>query len=74
MLCCVRAVNAADARLWVRFLFEEMKYLIFPFRRSGNEAKRGVEFRHITRYASRIRQKVGKGSILVGTEGLLLRS
>ena len=43
---------------------EEMKYLlkfIFPFLRSGVEVKRGVEFCHSTRNASRIRQKVGNG-------------
>ena len=34
---------------------------IFPFLRSGVEAKRGVEFCHSTRDASRIRQKVGNG-------------
>ena len=40
------------------------KYLftfIFSFLRFGIEAKRGVEFRHSTRNASRIRQKVGNG-------------
>ena len=50
--------------LWVRSPLEEMKYLlkfIFPFLRSGVEAKRGVEFCHSTRNASRIRQKVGNG-------------
>ena len=39
-----------------------MKYLlkfIFSFLRSGVEAKRGVEFCHSTRNASRIRQEVG---------------
>ena len=48
-------------RLWVRSLLEEMKYLlrfIFPFLRFGVEAKRGVEFCHSTRNASRIRPKV----------------
>ena len=48
--------------LWVRSPLEEIKYLlkfIFPFLRSGVEAKRGVEFCHLTRNASRIRQKVG---------------
>ena len=47
--------------LWVRSPLEEMKYLlkfIFPFLRSGVETKRGVEFCHLTRNASRIRQKV----------------
>ena len=34
---------------------------IFPFLRSGVEVKRGVEFCHLTRKASRIRQKVGNG-------------
>ena len=50
--------------LWVRSLLEEMKYLlkfIFPFLRSGVEAKRDVEFGHSTRNTSRIRQKVGNG-------------
>ena len=50
--------------LWVRSPLEEMKYLlkfIFPFLRSGVEVKRGVEFCHSTRNASRIRQKVGNG-------------
>ena len=43
--------------LWVRSPLEEMKYLlkfIFPFLRSGVEAKRGVEFCHSTGNASRI--------------------
>ena len=50
--------------LWVRSPLEEMKYLlkfIFPFLRSGVEAKHGVKFCHSTRNASRIRQKVGHG-------------
>ena len=48
--------------LWVRSSLEEMKYLlIFPFLRSGVEAKRGVEFRHSTRNASRTQRKVGNG-------------
>ena len=50
--------------LWVRSLLEEMKYLfkfIFPFPRSGVQAKRSVEFRHSTRNASKIRRKVGNG-------------
>ena len=48
--------------LWVRSPLEEMKYLlkfIFPFLRSGVEAKRDVEFCHSTRNVSRIQQKVG---------------
>ena len=50
--------------LWVRSSLEEMKYLpkfIFPLIRPGVEAKRGVEYCHSTRNASRIRQKVGNG-------------
>ena len=43
-------------RLWVRFPLREMDYLIFSFPRSGNEVKRGVEYRD---NAPRIRQKVG---------------
>ena len=44
-----------------------MKYLlkfIFSFLRSGVKVKRGVEFCHLTRNASRVRQKVGNGSVL----------
>ena len=50
--------------LWIRSPLEEMKYLlkfIFPFLGSGVEVKRGVEFCHSTRNASRFRQKVGNG-------------
>ena len=50
--------------LWVRSPLEEMKYLlkfIFTFLRSGVEAKRGIELCHLTRNASRMRQKVGNG-------------
>ena len=50
--------------LWVRSPLKEMKYLhkcIFTSLRSGVEAKRGVEFCHVTCNASRIRQKVGNG-------------
>ena len=46
--------------LWVRSLLEEIQYLfkfIIPFLLSGVEAKRGVEFRHSTCNAFRIRQK-----------------
>ena len=45
-----------NARIGVQFPFEEKIYLfifIFEFLRSGVEAKRGVEFRHSTRNASR---------------------
>ena len=50
--------------LWVRPPLEEMKYLlkfIFPFLRSGAEVKRGDEFHHSTRNASRTRRKIGNG-------------
>ena len=50
--------------LLVRSPLEEMKYFlkyILPFLRSGVEVKRGVEFCHSTRNASKIRQKVGSG-------------
>ena len=43
---------------------EEIKYLfkyIFSFFRFGVEAKRGVEFRHLTRNAFSIRRKMGNG-------------
>ena len=48
--------------LWVRYPPEEMKYLftfLFSFLRSGVKAKRGVEFRHSIRNASKIPRKVG---------------
>ena len=57
-----QSVTVKTDWLWVRDLLEEMKYLfkfIFPFLRSGVEAKCGVEFCHSTRNASRIWQKVG---------------
>ena len=45
-------------REWVFYKFnkdeEEMKYSIISFLRSGNEAKRGVEFRHSTYNISKI--------------------
>ena len=50
--------------LWVRSPFEEIKYLLtckFSFLRSGVEVKRGVEFCHSTRNASRTRRKVRNG-------------
>ena len=47
-------------RVWVRFRFVNMKYFIFSFPRSGNKAKHGVEFHHLTHNASKIRQKVKK--------------
>ena len=49
--------------LWVRFPFEDINYLILSFSRCGNEVNRGVEFRHSTRNASRIRRKVGDTAI-----------
>ena len=48
---------------WVRFSLEEIKYLIFSFPLSGNEAKRGVDFRYFTRNASRIWRK-GEDEVL----------
>ena len=52
-----QACDCKRDRLWARFPFEEVKYLIFSFRRSGVGAKRGDK----TRNASRIWQKVGSG-------------
>ena len=40
-------------RLCVRFQLEEIKYSVFLFSRSCNEAKRGVDFDYSTRNASR---------------------
>ena len=47
--------------MWVWFPLEEIKCLLFSFLHSGAEAKWGVELRHSTRYACRIRRKVGTG-------------
>ena len=50
--------------LWVRVPLDEMKYLLtflLSCLRSGVKAKRGVEFCHSTRNASRTRRKVGNG-------------
>lgn len=47
----------ALVRLWGRFPLEEMKIfkmITILFLCSGNEAKRGLEFRHSTRNASRV--------------------
>ena len=43
------------------------KYLIFSFPRSGNKAKCGVKLRQSTRNASKVRRKVEKKSVLMGT-------
>ena len=48
----------------------EVKYFIFSFSHSGNEANGGVEFRHSTRDAFRILREVMKGNVLIGTECL----
>ena len=47
--------------LWIRSPLEEMKYLTVSFLRSDDEAKRGVECHHSTRYASRIRRRMESG-------------
>ena len=50
-----QACDCKRALLRVQFPFEEIKYLIFSFPRSGNNAKYGVEFRHSKDDASKIR-------------------
>ena len=50
-----------------------MKYFIFSFTSCGNQIKRGVEFQYLTYNASRILQKKGNGSGLIGTESLNTR-
>ena len=45
--------------------FDGMKYLTSAFPRSGDKAKRGVEFRHSTRNVPRIQRKMGSGSVLM---------
>ena len=49
--------RATVNKLWVRFPLD-VKYLIFSFSRPGNEAMRGVEFRHRTHNTSRIPRKM----------------
>ena len=41
--------------------YEENNFLMFLFPRYSNGAWRGVEYRPSTRYASKIRRKVGNG-------------
>ena len=53
-------LNNIYDRLWVRSRLEEIKYLIFSFSRPGNYANRGNSIRN----ASRIRPKMGNGSVL----------
>ena len=50
--------------LLVRSPLGDMKYLfkfIFPFHRSGDKVKQGVDFSHSIRNASRILRKLGNG-------------
>ena len=50
-----------NVTVWIRAPLAKMKYLlkfIFPFLRSGVEAKLGVEFRHSTRIAFRFQRKL----------------
>ena len=47
---------------------KDILYIFFLFHYSGDEAKRGVEFRHSKHKASRFWWKLGKGSVLLGTE------
>ena len=47
-------------------LFEEMKYLILSFLRSGVRAKRGIEIHHSTSNAFRIWQKLGSLHLCAG--------
>ena len=54
-------------------LLRKVKYLIFLFSRSGDEIKRGVEFRHSTSNASRIRRKARNVNVLMETEYLNAR-
>ena len=61
LFCCIEASRSAKAQsMTVKSTgcgFHPHSRNIFL--RSGVEAKRGVEFRHSTRNASRIRRKVG---------------
>ena len=53
-----------DVWLWIRSALEEIEYLlkcIFSYFCSGVKVNRGVEFRHSTRNASRIRLKMRNG-------------
>ena len=50
-----------------------IKYLLFSFLRSGNEAKRVVEFRLWTSNVLRIQRKVGNENVFIGTECLNTR-
>ena len=60
----IRPYDCKHDWLWVRYLFEGNKifeiefnsFFLFLFPRSGNGAKRAVEFHHSTGNAARIRQ------------------
>ena len=65
--------EACDCKLnslWIWFPLWKINYLIFWFLLSDNKANCGVNIRHSTRNASRIRRKVGNGSVLIGKECL----
>ena len=47
----------------VMCLTRETIFLIFSLFRSGNEAKRGIEFRHLPRSTPRIQRKVENGRL-----------
>ena len=51
------------------FKFHSLKYLIFSFSHPDN-AKHGVELRHLKRNSSRIQRKVGNENVLIRTECL----
>ena len=65
--------NCKRDRLWVRYPFEEMKYLIFLFSRSGNEAKRVVKLRHLSCKCLHNSAKIGNGAVLMVTKCLNTR-
>ena len=56
----VKSTVSIPTRVKTKYIFT----FIFSFIRSGVEAKRGVEYRHSTRNASRTRRKVGKRRVL----------
>ena len=64
----------SDAKVVSSIPLKEIKYSIFSFSRSGNEAKRSVKLCHSTRNAFRIRRKMGNEIVFIWTECFTTRS
>ena len=66
------AQTCKSKRIWIRFLLEKITFLIFSFPLSANKTN-VMLIRYSTRNASKIRWKLGNGSVLMRTEYLNTR-